>query len=63
MGLYVLLNNKCKQFRGPSNGRKPRGDAIVERDDGYHGVIVATMETTRIIGILANVDCYNSVTW
>jgi hypothetical protein len=29
-------------------------------DNGYYGVTVVTMETTQTIGILANVDCYNS---
>jgi hypothetical protein len=32
-------------------------------NSGYYGVIVVAMEATRTIGILANVDCCNGVTW
>jgi hypothetical protein len=45
----------CKQFSGPSDGRRLRGGATVQ-------IIVVTMQTTLTISILANVVCYNSVT-
>jgi hypothetical protein len=40
----------------PMEGDLRPGGSIVEKT-------MVTMETTRTIGILANVDCYNSVTW
>jgi hypothetical protein len=63
----------CKEFvggstthpmeRGLRDVQLLEGQWLLCSNSGYYEVTVVAMEATRTIGILANVDCCNGVTW